>query len=246
MKIELKSRRTLVVCSVVFSLLTIVALSRLRVSLPPHDDIQKPNMLDVPGVQIFEGVSVTQEFIARDDNIASVALMLATYARENPGRLKVELFQRRKSGWFRLAKERLEKRQLVDNAFQVFTFLTPLNVHVGDQLALKLSADGPATSAITWRVFPDLTLPGHRMLVGEQRVPGTASFKLTYVGAKGRAGGPYMRGRLWKRITIFLHAPGQVLLIAGFLCALFSLVWLTLAPLPERASEDDAGPPDVN
>jgi hypothetical protein len=226
----------------VLSLLAMLALSRLRVKLLQHDEDPRPNLVDVPGVPIYEGVSVTQEFIAEDDNITSVALQLATYARENPGVLQIEIAKRRKRKWVPLTTASLEKRLLVDNAYQVFSFAKPVNVHAGDKLALTLSADGPFSSAITWRLFSELNLPGHRLRIGPEVVPGTASFTVSYLGAAGMAGGPYMRGRLWNRITTFLHAPGQVLLASGSLLALFSLICLLLAPVPERALEDEDEP----
>jgi hypothetical protein len=231
----------------VVSLLAMVALSRLRVRMPQHDPEPKPSMIDVPGVPIYEGVSVTQEFRAEDENITAVSLMLATYARDNPGKLTIEIAKRRRRKWLPITTATMEKRLLVDNAYQVFSFPTPLNVRIGDRLALTLTADGPPSSAITWRLFSELDLPDHRLRVGDQVVPGTAAFEVSYLGAMGRAGGPSLRGRLWKRITVFLNVPGKILLAAGFLLALFSLICLLLAPTPERASEGNGpGSRDVD
>jgi hypothetical protein len=166
-KIDLKSSRVRVICSLVITLLAMAALARLRVIMSQHDEDPEPNIVDVPGVPIYEGVFTRQEFVAEDDNIISVSLRLATYARENPGVLQVELAKRRKRKWVPVATASMEKRLLVDNADQVFTFPKPVNVHAGDKLALTLSADGPYASAITWRFFPELSLPGHRLLVGQ-------------------------------------------------------------------------------
>ncbi len=244
MNIDLKSRRVRLLGSVVISLLAMVALSRLRVLLPQHDEDPSPTMLDEPGMEIHEGLSVSQEFIAEDDNITGITLMLATYGRENPGTLKLEVAKRRKRKWLPLTTVTLEKRLLADNAYRTFSFPEPLDVRIGDKILLTLSADGPLSSAITWRVYPELELPGYRMRVGEEVIPGTAAFKVTYFGAAGRVGGPNMRGRVWKRITVFLHAPGQLLLGAGFLLALFGFVALLSAPVPERAPEGEPGSRD--
>lgn len=244
MSIDLKSCRVRLVCSVVVSLLALVALARLRVKLPQHDEDPIPTLEDVPGIPIYEGVSVSQEFIADDDNITTVSLMLATYARENAGTLKIELAKRRRRKWWTLATATLAKRELADNAYRTFSFPEPLNVRRGDKLLLTLTADGAESSAITWRIFSELNLPGHRLRFGDQQVPGTAAFKVAYFGAAGRAGGPNMRGRLWQRITVFLHTPGEMLLGAGFLLALFGFVALLMAPIPEGAADAEPGTRD--
>lgn len=203
--------------------------ARLRVSMPAAEPRGRLSAEAVqPAGQIYEGVAIRQEFPAEGTRIRSVELHLATYARQNEGAIALQVERYEHGRWKQLTVQTMEKRLLVDNAWQIFAFDPPLKVHLGEQVALTLTADLDVANAITWWISPGVRTENHQLLVNGKPRDGHANFSVEYEPVSGKAGYTKMRPRLWRRLTVFLGALGKTMLVAGSMLALFCLVHLSM------------------
>jgi hypothetical protein len=203
-------------------------VGRMRVSIPGGDMRGRLSAATIrPVGDIFEGVEVRQEFPAEGARILSVELQLATFGRENKGKLALRVERLLDDHWEELAVRTMLKRELVDCAWQVFGFAPPLEVKKGQRIALTVTADRDAANAITWWTSPGVD-EDHQLLVNGVPREGYAHFSVEYVPIQGKAGYRKMRPRLWRRLTVFLDPLGQTMLVGGFLLALFCLVHLSM------------------
>lgn len=216
--------------TVALGLAILFVASRITFTLQAGPTHERSTAEKRPVAPIYEGVSVTQEFTARGERIESVELQLATYARVNEGHVHLRVAHRVQGAWQTLATDTVLKRALVDNDYHAFVFDPPLQVKPGARVALTVTADLQQANGITWWMSPGWRPEGHTLLVNGVEQDGTAHFDVKYAKLAGRAAAESVRGAFWDRLTIFLDPPGQVLLVGGFLLALFSLVHLLLWP----------------
>lgn len=215
----------------VLGLILSFAGTRLRASMPSVDSPPRQGSTEKrPIAAICEGTSVTQEFPARADRIDGVQIRLATYARVNRGNVYLQVRRKVGDAWETIARRTVAKRKLVDNAYHLFGFAPRLPVTTGQPISLTISADHDCENAITWWMSPGERPPGHKLTVNGVVQDGTAHFDVDYPPLKGRAGGPRLRGRLWKRLTVFLDPLGQLMLAGGFVVAVLALIHLLLWP----------------
>ena len=82
---------------------------------------------------IYDGICVRQEFMAHAESLVSIDVYFATYAKENPGEILVEILDQKQNS---LGKATADSARLQDNAYREFGFGAKLVI--GQKYELKL------------------------------------------------------------------------------------------------------------
>jgi len=201
----------------VCALIGLLIVAFLPVSTPVDDDVQTPIPpagTALPVGPIFAGMSADQELPATGTRIHSVALFLATYQRVNRGTAYVEVQVTVDGQWRRLARTKIPKESLHDNAYYTALFSPPVRVEKGEPIRISLIADGGPNDAITW--WTNTTWKPDRYFLAYNNQPreGTARLRVSYAPVRGYF--LQMLFPLWARLTVFLNPLWRVVLVIGF------------------------------
>jgi hypothetical protein len=116
--------------------------------LPPQEIAQGP--CDRPAGELLPGREVGQTFVAREDGLQAIDVPVATYARANQGRLRLELRSAPDTSQV-LASHEVDVSTLVDN--QHLSFLFPPIPDSADRsfyLALEAVGSAPGNAVTVW------------------------------------------------------------------------------------------------
>lgn len=219
-------------------LLALVLIAVLPVAAPPGSDGAFDAMNHQPAGGIADGVSAVQQFPASGDAIRTVTVYLATFGRVNRGVLHLSVLAETAGGWQHLATRDLDERMLQDNSYTTLAFSPPLPVARGKGVRLVMEASAPATDAVTWWTNPQWTQPGYQLTYNMNPVAGSAVFQVHYT----RETRPLVLalGGAWPRVTTFLTAPWQGLLVIA-LVGMAASVALIFRRLPNDESPPATG-----
>ncbi len=199
------------------TLLALALLAVLPVALPPGSDGALDTGDHQPVGGIAEGSTATQQFPAHGTAIHTVTVYLATFGRTNRGILHLSVFAETptKGEWQRLATRDLDEATLIDNGYTTLTFSPPLPVAQGKGVRLVMEATGPPADAVTWWTNPQWQQPGYELTYNMNPMAGSAVFQVHYARTTHPLIGAL--GAVWARVTTFLTAPWQGLLLLALI-----------------------------
>lgn len=229
-------------------LLAVVALgviASLPVKIARGDDIASIRVRE-PVATIVKGVTVSQEFPAKGEEIRSLGLFLSRYGSVTRGSFLVTIDSQLGEQWQPLASESVPIAALRDRPTDpyAFRFRQPLAVTMDQRVRITVqSPEGDATNAIQWWSNPDFTHEGYAARVNGKQQEGILCFTVTYEPAIGRL--IQVLGPAWTRATIFLNTGWQVMLLIGL--GAIALSFVVIARLLVRfAPAASGGPPDAS
>jgi len=233
--VDTLTRRRAIGIGVGVGLLAIALLAVLPVAVPPGSDGALDTTDRRPVGGIAAGSTAMQQFPAHGTAIRTVTVYLATFGRTNRGILHFSVFAETNGGWQRLATRDLDEATLIDNGYTTLTFSPPLPVMRGKGVRLVMDATGPPADAVTWWINPRWQQPGYQLTYNMDVVAGSAVFQVHYA----RTTYPLIAvfGVAWGRVTTFLTAPWQGLLILA-LIGMAGGVVLIFRPLSDKPDEE--------
>lgn len=197
--------------------LMVILLGLLPVRVQTGDDFRTPmnGATAIPVAPLYNNATVTQEFPASGKAIASLSLQLATYQRRNSGTLFLTVRAYRDAEWRIIGEQAVDKRELVDNLFHVFTFQPPLEAQGAEQISFTIQVDGDDKQAISWWINPDWQPTNYRLLVNGVPRGGTGNFIVAY---EQRTGLLFQTlPEIWGRVSIFLDPVWRLVLLMSIL-----------------------------
>jgi len=203
----------------------IIAAGFLPVSLPAGDTVVPAGGIMRPVGEIAAGVTVTEQFPAAANAIASISLFLATYQRVNRGTLRITLLAERDGQWQQEAVRQVDTATLGDNAYYTLAFSPPLPLTKGQPVRITLQSDSRPGASVTWWRNPEEQRQGYLLTMNGHALPGNAVFQVSYAPESGRLFA--MIGEIWKRGTVFLNPVWQGTLILGLAILAASVFALT-------------------
>ena len=216
----------------------LIALAFLPASLPEGDDLVVSRGKQAAG-QITNGTTISQELVSTGTSITALGLLLGNDERAEDGAVRVTLEAQHDGQWQMLASETVQEGDQRGAAFGTISFAPPLAVTINQPL--RITAQLPVANAYpaTWWVSTGFARDGFALSVNGIRQDNTLCFTIAY----GRASGHLiqMLTPVWQRITIFLNAGWQVVLLLGFVlvaAGLMTIAWHLLG-----GSGDQAPPP---
>jgi len=171
-----------------------------------------------PVGELVQGLEICQPFIADGDEIASVSMLLSTYARENTCQVVVSVIDG--TGKV-LGQTELSAAEIEDNVIRTVPFATPVQVTRGERYTLVLtSPDGVPGNAITaWQ--------GSTMAAARAEIPVEITERLL-VNGDAREGMLHfsfqMRSYLWFGTYYWYFTLAVGLLLAGYCMYLCRMV----------------------
>lgn len=129
-----------------------------------------------PAGFINSNSSVKQSFVAEENKLSDIRILLATYARVNTCEITFELFDQDNN---LIASQKVDGSKLKDNSYFDFRF-DPISDSKGKTYYLKIKSDGTEENSITaWMSNEDAYADG-KFYINDQESTGDLCFTLYY------------------------------------------------------------------
>jgi hypothetical protein len=188
---------------------------------------------DLPAPELTRGVTLSQTFVATDDDLTEVQVLMATFARQNTAEVVFKLQGDRVT-----RTVRSNSASMIDNQFHGFTFATVEDSGGKTFTATLSSPDGkPGDSVTAWLGNCDCYADGSPTISGEKREDLELAMRIEFA---------HEGVTIWRELLnrMSQYKPGIVqgagLVVLGLLgtgLALVALAGVTLATMPKSDDE---------